>query len=308
VPRVSVIMPCYNAERFIAATLDSVLAQSIADWQIVAVDDGSKDGTGAILERYARRDPHIVAVHQANGGVAAARNKGFSLADRSSQYLLFLDSDDILHATMLELMLRFLDQASDFGVAFCNRDYIDAEGRPTRRKWTRIDRWVPFGPLGRRLRDDEAVTPFVSLFLDGMIVPSCAVLRRTVYEAGPGWDEAFGQPYEDTNLFQSLALITTIGYMPRALVSYRIHAAQSMANQGHVWRQRKRCYEKWKGYAHSLPKEQSQLIVKAMRFQRRIIPLRHLLWSWDEARSGHLRTAVLHVLRAVKATTVKELA
>jgi glycosyltransferase involved in cell wall biosynthesis len=308
VPRVSVIIPCYNAERFVGSTLDSVLAQSIDDWQIVAVDDGSTDRTGTILEGYARRDPRIVAVHQANGGVAAARNKGFALADRSSQYLLFLDSDDILHATMLETLIRFLDRQDNFGVAFCNRDYIDAEGRPTRRTWKRIDRWVPYGPIGRRLRDDEAVTPFVSLFLDGMIVPSCAVLRRAVYEAGPGWDESFGQPYEDTDLFQSLALHSTIGYIPRALVSYRVHAAQSMANQEHVWRQRKRCYEKWKNYARSLPREQRQVIVKAMRFQRRIIPLRHLLWSWDEARNGHLRAAVLHVLRAAKASTVRDLA
>ena len=93
VPLVSIIVPCYNAETFLGATLEAVIAQTFTDWECVVVDDASRDGSAAVLAQYAERDPRIRPVFQpVNGGAAAARNAGLGVI--RGRYLAFLDADD----------------------------------------------------------------------------------------------------------------------------------------------------------------------------------------------------------------------
>jgi len=93
VPLVSNIVPCYNAETFLGATLEAVIAQTFTDWECVVVDDASRDGSAAVLAQYAERDPRIRPVFQpVNGGAAAARNAGLGVI--RGRYLAFLDADD----------------------------------------------------------------------------------------------------------------------------------------------------------------------------------------------------------------------
>lgn len=100
----TVVIPAYNAERFIGDALASLTAQSAGDWECVVVDDGSSDGTA---ERAAATgDPRIRVVRQENGGVSAARNRGLELA--RGRFLLFLDADDRLHGSALERLTAFL--------------------------------------------------------------------------------------------------------------------------------------------------------------------------------------------------------
>lgn len=90
---VSVIIPVYNAESYIYKCLDSILAQSYDRWEVIAIDDGSTDGSAAILDDYAARDPRrFKVVHRKNGGAASARNDGIGLA--SMKYITFVDNDD----------------------------------------------------------------------------------------------------------------------------------------------------------------------------------------------------------------------
>jgi teichuronic acid biosynthesis glycosyltransferase TuaG len=100
---VSVIMPVYNAERTLQRSIDSVLGQSHRSLELIAVDDGSSDGSAALIEAQARRDDRVRLIRQANGGVAAARNTGIAAADGS--HIAFLDSDDWWHPRKLELQL-----------------------------------------------------------------------------------------------------------------------------------------------------------------------------------------------------------
>lgn len=93
-PMVSVIIPCYNTERYLSACLESVLAQTYQDFEIIAVDDGSPDQCGEILKSYAEKDPRIRVYTQENKGLSGARNAGLNIA--RGRYLLFLDSDDKL--------------------------------------------------------------------------------------------------------------------------------------------------------------------------------------------------------------------
>ncbi len=92
-PLVSVIVPVYNGERFLRAALDSALAQTCQDFEIIVIDDGSKDSSGAIADEYAARHPgKFIVIHQANGGLVVARNAGLAVA--RGRYMALLDADD----------------------------------------------------------------------------------------------------------------------------------------------------------------------------------------------------------------------
>ena len=93
-PYFSIIIPVYNVAPYLRECLDSVLAQTFTDWEVICVDDGSTDESGAILDEYAAKDKRIIVFHQENGGVGDARNFGVNQAD--GEYVIFLDGDDAL--------------------------------------------------------------------------------------------------------------------------------------------------------------------------------------------------------------------
>lgn len=105
--KVSVIVPCYNSEKFLRETLDNLLAQTLKDIQIVLINDGSKDSTPQIIAEYASRYGNILALSQANAGVSAARNNGIEHAE--GKYISFLDSDDLYSENALESMYNALE-------------------------------------------------------------------------------------------------------------------------------------------------------------------------------------------------------
>lgn len=100
---ISVIIPAYNIENYIARTLDSVLAQSYHNLQIIVVNDGSRDGTGSVIDEYARRDSRVKAIHKENGGVTSARLRG--VAEAAGQYIGFVDGDDYIEPQMYERLM-----------------------------------------------------------------------------------------------------------------------------------------------------------------------------------------------------------
>jgi CDP-glycerol glycerophosphotransferase len=117
---ISVVVPVYNVEAYLAACLDSVLAQTVGDLEVVLVDDGSTDGSAAIARSYVARDPRFKLVSQANGGLSKARNTGIDAA--TGEFLAFLDSDDMLPPNAYELLLGALDQTgSDFATGNVHR-------------------------------------------------------------------------------------------------------------------------------------------------------------------------------------------
>ncbi len=101
-PEISIAVPVYKGVRFLAAALESVLAQSFGGWECVCVDDGSVDGSAAVADGFARRDPRFRVLHRENGGTSAARNA--ALADARGRYVAFLDEDDIYHPRYLETL------------------------------------------------------------------------------------------------------------------------------------------------------------------------------------------------------------
>lgn len=136
-PFFSIIIPVYNVAPYLRECLDSVLGQTFTDWEAICVDDGSMDGSGAILGEYAARDKRFRVIHQANAGVSAARNKALEVV--KGQWFLFLDGDDALRPDGLELFVPYISKGECDGIlvhpyipAWCGGDI------PTRTIQTKV--------------------------------------------------------------------------------------------------------------------------------------------------------------------------
>lgn len=105
---VSIIIPVYNTEQYIEKCIESVLNQTYSDYELICIDDGSTDGTSAILDKYAEQYGCIRVIHQKNAGISAARNVGLDIC--RGEYIVFLDSDDFMHPRMLEILYHELKE------------------------------------------------------------------------------------------------------------------------------------------------------------------------------------------------------
>lgn len=126
-PRLSIIIPAYNIERYVGDAVASALAQTIRDVEVIVVNDGSTDGTGAVLATFS--DPRLKVVTQPNGGLAHARNTG--LRNATAPYIGFLDGDDRWHPEKAARHLELMERDPEIGLTFCHSRYIDEIGEPT---------------------------------------------------------------------------------------------------------------------------------------------------------------------------------
>ena len=124
-PEISVIVPVYKAEDYLHACVDSILSQTVSDFELILVDDGSPDGCGAICDDYAARDSRVRVIHQENQGQAAARNHALSIA--KGEWVCFVDSDDAVHPQMLE---RLGQAAAESGAAMSMCRMLEAPEMP----------------------------------------------------------------------------------------------------------------------------------------------------------------------------------
>lgn len=207
---VGVVVPMYNSERTIAATLASICAQTYRRLDIVVADDGSTDGSAAIVEGWRRRDPRVRLVRQSNAGVAAARNAG--AAATPAQFLAFVDADDIWAPTKIEYQLAALREGgASAGLAYCWYASID-----------QCDRVVSFGP--QPLIEGRAVRALCSANWIGN--GSSLLLRREAFERVGGYEPGLrarrAQGAEDLLMCLRVAEITEFRVVPRYLVGYRM--------------------------------------------------------------------------------------
>lgn len=129
-PLVSVVMPSYNAAAFLDAAIASVAGQTMENWELIIIDDCSRDGSFEIARRWQDRDSRITAVrNEVNSGVAKTRNRGIEMA--RGQYIAFLDSDDIWLPEKLERQLEKMKEA-DAQIGYCSYAIIGTDGQPVR--------------------------------------------------------------------------------------------------------------------------------------------------------------------------------
>lgn len=119
--KISVIVPVYNAEKYLDSCIQSVLKQTYPNWELILIDDGSKDESGAIADRYKQTENRIQVVHQQNAGVSAARNQGLDMA--TGDYIVFLDADDELTTDCLNKLLKnAVENHADIVAGKCSSD------------------------------------------------------------------------------------------------------------------------------------------------------------------------------------------
>ena len=122
---ISVVVPIYKVEKYICKCVDSILAQTYTNLEIILVDDGSPDNCPQICDEYAEKDRRVKVIHQQNGGLSAARNAGIAAAN--GEYIGFVDSDDYIHPEMYQ---RLLDAqiAANSDISICSCEYVDEKG------------------------------------------------------------------------------------------------------------------------------------------------------------------------------------
>ena len=118
---VSIIVPVYQVEKYIRQCVDSILAQTFTDFELILVDDGSKDQSGQICDEYARMDERVRVIHKENGGLSDARNKGMDQIN--GNYFMFVDSDDYIAPTMIECLHKSI-MSNNADIAACNFLYF----------------------------------------------------------------------------------------------------------------------------------------------------------------------------------------
>lgn len=201
----SVVIPCYNGEPFVAEAVDSALAQTYRPVEVIAVDDGSTDGSPVVLARYGER---IRVVRQPNRGLPAARNAGIRVA--RGEYLAFLDADDWWASEFLARSVTALT-ASGAGIAYCGWQNVGLPGR----------RGEPFIPPDYQADPDRLAT-----LVAGPRWPvHAAVVRRAVVEAVGGFDERL-KSCEDFAFWIRAATCYPLVRVPEALAFYRFHGGQ----------------------------------------------------------------------------------
>jgi glycosyltransferase involved in cell wall biosynthesis len=201
-PRVSVVIPAYNAERFVAAAIESVLAQTFKDLEVIVVDDGSRDGTGAIAARFGEPVRYL---RQDNAGVAAARNRG--IRESRGGLTAFLDADDTWRSDKLEKQLAALETQPQYRVCYSAFTVVDDNLDPLR---------IAHSSRRAGILED--------LVLRGNVVGSiCTVLcRRELFDLAGAFDPALSQ-CADWDMWVRLARLTEFLYLDEPLVTYRQH-------------------------------------------------------------------------------------
>jgi glycosyltransferase involved in cell wall biosynthesis len=213
-PRFSVLVPTYNQERFLPATLDSLLAQTCPDWEALVVNDGSTDGTAEVMARYAAKDRRIRAFHKQNGGVASALDRG--IAEGRGEWFCWLSSDDLFLPEKLAVHLEAIQ--ADPGLRFMHTDYQLLHERTGQITPSGLSK--DFIPLL-----SQQVVKFLRInYFNGISV----ALHRTVFDHVGVFDEEFryGQDYD---LWLRASARYRSRYLDRATCITRLHPSQGTA-------------------------------------------------------------------------------
>lgn len=216
---ISIIIPCFRAEKFLAQTLETVGGQTYQDWELIVVEDGSKDSTEAIVAKFRSKNPNHPIQYfrlEKNQGPSAARNTG--IRHSKGEWIAFLDSDDLWYPTHLETLLLQAEKKQD-GLSFCSVDFFDSESGAFLGVW---------GPT----EDDLTHFP-ETLFLRNYISPSGVLVTKAILEKNRFDESAEVQSCEDHELWLRLVRQgISFTWVPELKVKYRKnHLGAATANQ-----------------------------------------------------------------------------
>lgn len=209
-PDVSVVIPAYNAQATLAETLQSVISQTLSDFEVIVVDDGSTDMTAAIACSFG--DPRIRVISMDNGGVARARNRG--VAESHADLIAFLDADDVWQPHKLQRQVQRLEEAPHIAVCVTAATQIDTESRE-------------LGSMPLLQADDCCEALLLYSMIAGCI--SSGLIRKGALDQVGGFNPTFTQ-CADWDLWLRLSRITRFAMINEELVLYRTHSGNMSHN------------------------------------------------------------------------------
>lgn len=241
-PNISIVIPCYNAEKVIGPTIDGVLSQTHSGFELIVVDDGSKDRTAVVLSDLAARDSRVRVVEQANAGVARARNSGYRACSADAPYVLFLDADDVLAPTALATLHRRLELQPDLVGAFGQCSRIDERGAQIAPAPPVLAAFVVDAGGVQVCDNPERLGFWHFLPVTPISTPGQCLLRKSALPREP-FDPAC-VPCEDWDLWLCLTRSGEIGVENAEVLAYRDHVASASKNYRRMQEQRARVYRK----------------------------------------------------------------
>lgn len=212
-PEVSVVMPAYNAERFLREAIDSILSQTLASLELVVVDDGSTDTTPEILAGI--HDPRCRIVRQANSGLPRALNAG--IAASTAPLVARMDADDVAEPDRLRLQVAYLREHPEVGAVGTRATVIDEDGRVT----GAMD--VPTDPADIRRR----------LIVRNLLVHPAVTMRRDALQRAGLYDAAFPAA-EEYDLWFRMLRVAELANLPNRLLRYRVLPGSFTARKQHT--------------------------------------------------------------------------
>ena len=205
--KVSIVVPCFNQEAFVAEALDSVSSQTYRDWECVVVDDGSTDNSAGIIRSRIGNDTRFIYIRKDNGGVSSARNLGFALA--TGDYLLPLDADDKLHPTFLQRVIACFAEHPQTDLVHCKTRLFGA-----RNKIWRLPSYS-----------------YEKLLWQNMLVNS-SVFRRDSFARSSGYSERMAHGFEDWEFYLRLLNPgSQVRFIDSALFYYRVKKVSRSTRQ-----------------------------------------------------------------------------
>lgn len=257
-PLVSIIMPCFNHEEFVAETLDSVGAQTYSNWECIIVDDGSTDKSKEVCMNFVDNDKRYKYFYQKNKGPAAARNFGLKLS--KGDFIVFLDSDDLISNDKLERQIGVFFENPEIDIVY--GDYICFSNEDRSKKWT----------YSRVELKDDIFKDFIQNWEKGLSIPiHCFFYKRECLVRNGGFDEFFLNSNEDWDLHLKLSFSSAIFFYLKGTVAfYRVCISKlSRARDERLTRKDK--YRLFKKY---FLKRETSLIIKLILLKRYIENLR----------------------------------
>ena len=222
-PTISVVMSVHNAERYLHKAIESILTQSFADFEFIIIDDGSSDGSPAILREYAAKNERIRPILHENRGLTKALNEGLALA--RGEFVARMDADDISLPQRFERQAFYLKQHPDCVLLGSEVLLVDPEGWPICRR----------GHLLSHQQIDEQLLRGDG---GGLTHPAVMIRTRTLREIG-GYNEAMTTA-QDLDLFLHLAEVGQIANLPDVLLKWRQHPASVNHTRYLTWREMKK--------------------------------------------------------------------
>jgi glycosyltransferase involved in cell wall biosynthesis len=272
-PPITVLLAVYNGQQYLRAAIDSVLAQTFADFEFLIVDDGSTDNTLAILQEYARADPRIRLVTRPNKGLTNTLNEGIALA--TGEFLARMDADDLCLPKRFELQLQYMRQHPECVLIGSRVELMDPQGLPIRQMC---------------LEQTHDEIDAAHLNRGWPVVHPAAMIRLSALKQIGGYRDEFNT-LEDLDLFLRLAEVGRLANLPEILLRYRQHFASVTHSREQKQNEiRQAIYDQTRA-RRGLPADNPPPLQRTSPRKRHE---QHRAWGWAALKAGNVHTARKH--------------